>query len=459
MEAEYFAAQEAFEKQKRKREKRMNILGIDIGTTSICVVVYDAEHKKLLMSRSLPNAFLPGTGFLQDADEIVRKVRRLLEKMEDIPYSAIGISSQMHGIVYADAEGNAVTPLYTWKNEYAKKPFRDGESFAGYLARLSGYPVYAGYGSATHFYLQQTGGLPAEAEGFVDIGDYLAMRLTGNAERRVNESMAAGFGCFDRKKGRFDFDSLKKAGADVRFYPEICSWKEPAGFYNGKPVFHALGDNQASFLAAVRSPEDGVGINVGTGSQVSVFSEKFFREAEEHGIDIRPFPGGGYLYVGASLNGGKVYERLAAFFSETCRLFTGSTPDVYEKMRKIAGGKEETDLKACPDLYGTRGGGEETGRSGFWGLTESNFHPADLIRSYVRGMAEELKGLYEKFPEKVREGKNSLTASGNGLRKNPLLCEEIRKTFGMELTFSEFEEESAAGAAIFAEKQAASPSA
>ena len=159
--------------------------------------------------------------------------------------------------------------------------------------------------------------------------------------------------------------------------------------------------------------------------------------------------------MGASLNGGKVYERLAAFFSETCRLFTGSTPDVYEKMRKIAGGKEETDLKACPDLYGTRGGGEETGRSGFWGLSESNFHPADLIRSYVRGMAEELKGLYEKFPEKVREGKNSLTASGNGLRKNLLLCEEIRKAFGMELTFSEFEEEAAAGAAIFAEKQAA----
>ena len=197
MEAEYFAAQEAFEKQKRKREKRMNILGIDIGTTSICVVVYDAEHKKLLMSRSLANAFLPGTGFLQDADEIVRKVRRLLEKMEDIPYSAIGISSQMHGIVYADAEGNAVTPLYTWKNEYAKKSFRDGESFAGYLARLSGYPVYAGYGSTTHFYLQQTGGLPAEAEGFVDIGDYLAMCLTGSTKRRVNESMAAGFGCFD----------------------------------------------------------------------------------------------------------------------------------------------------------------------------------------------------------------------------------------------------------------------
>ena len=88
--------------------------------------------------------------------------------------------------------------------------------------------------------------------------------------------------------------------------------------------------------------------------------------------------------------------------------------------------------------------------SGFLGLTDENFHPADLIRSYVHGMAEELAGLYEAFPEEIKEGRNSLTASGNGLRRNAILWEEVEKVFALPLIFSGYEEEAAAGAAIFA---------
>ena len=65
-------------------------------------------------------------------------------------------------------------------------------------------------------------------------------------------------------------------------------------------------------------------------------------------------------------------------------------------------------------------------------------------------MAEELAGLYEAFPEAVKKGRNSLTASGNGLRRNVLLREEVEKVFALPLTFSWYEEEAAAGAAIFA---------
>ena len=114
--------------------------------------------------------------------------------------------------------------------------------------------------------------------------------------------------------------------------------------------------------------------------------------------------------MGASLNGGKVYERLAAFFAEVCGQFAGKMPDlsdIYEKMSEIAEKKQATDLKAHPALYGKRGGPEDRETSGFLGLTDENFHPADLIRSYVRGMAEELAGLYEAFPEAVKKGRNS----------------------------------------------------
>lgn len=234
----------------------------------------------------------------------------------------------------------------------------------------------------------------------------------------------------------------------MSFYPEICPYHEFVGYYKGKKVFSTIGDNQASFLGAVSEPEKSIGINVGTGSQVSVYSPKLCVACMENGTDVRPFPGGGYLYVGASLNGGKVYERLAAFFGEICERFTGEKPDIYAKMQEIAMEKEDTDLKAYPNLYGARGG--KSGRSGWDGLNSDNFHPADMIRSYLRGMASELKALYDVFPKEIKQGRKSLTASGNGLRKNPLLCQEVERAFGLPLTFSRCEEEAAAGAAVFA---------
>lgn len=141
----------------------------------------------------------------------------LLEEMEELPFEAIGISSQMHGIVYVNGKGEAVSPFYTWKEESGNQPLDEKETYAGYLSRITGYPLYTGYGSVTHFYLQKTGALPADAEGFVDIGDYLAMRLTGSVRRAVNESIAASFGGYDLENRCFDHDALKKPELMCRF--------------------------------------------------------------------------------------------------------------------------------------------------------------------------------------------------------------------------------------------------
>ncbi len=426
----------------------MRALGIDIGTTSICVVLYDREGRRLLLNKSVRNEFLSQGGFLQDADKITEKVKGLVQGIAPDDFDAVGISSQMHGIVYVDENARAVTPFYTWKEESGRQRYRGDLSYEAYLSRETGYPMYSGYGSVTHFYLKERKELPGQAKGFTDIGDFLAMQLTGSRRIAVNESMGASFGGFDLTRGRFDLAGLEKAGVDVESYPSICPYRTPAGLWKGKPVFSAVGDNQASFLGAVREPESGIGVNVGTGSQVSVYFPRLCETAGRDSVEIRPFPGGGYLYVGASLNGGKVYERLAAFFEEICEQFTGIRPDVYEKMCEIGEQKKNTDLQAFPNLYGMRGG--EKGRSGLSGLTEENFHPADLIRSYVRGMAEELGALYGGFPEETKRGRKTLTVSGNGLRKNPMLCRAVEEVFMLPLVFSEFQEEAAAGAAEFA---------
>ena len=428
----------------------MRALGIDIGTTSICMAGYEEGAEGLPFVTNRQNTFLDGT-FEQDPEAIIDKVMDMLAEAEQKGFGAsridaVGISSQMHGIVYIDGEGRAVSPLYTWKDEKGKEHMGDGMSYEAFLRLHTGLPLYSGYGTVTHFYLGKKGRIPEGAERFAGIGDYVAMRLTGRKAPLVEESMAAGFGGFDLGKGGFVLDRLARTGVDVGFYPELSRQGERAGDWEGVPVCCAVGDNQASFYGAVDRPEEQVSINVGTGSQVSVFDSRLM---PAQGVEIRPFFGSGYLYVGASLNGGKVYERLAAFFEETVEAFTGERVNAYETMARLGGGKRDTALRIRPLLYGERGdGAENTGElGGMNGLTFDTFHPADLIRAYVRGMADELYRLYERFPAEIRKGKQEIVASGNGIRKNPLLAQEVAGRFGMKVVIGETQEEAAAGAA------------
>ena len=65
-------------------------------------------------------------------------------------------------------------------------------------------------------------------------------------------------------------------------------------------------------------------------------------------------------------------------------------------------------------------------------------------------MARELHELYLEFPQSLREGRKWIVGSGNGIRKNALLQQEIEKAFGLPLRLKELREEAAAGAAMLA---------
>lgn len=428
----------------------MKTIGIDIGTTSICLALYDTEKKEITESLSAANEFLPGS-FRQDPERIVGVIQKMLDKLLDAhgDVAGIGISTQMHGILYVDESGRAVSDLYTWKDTGGNEAF-GGETYASYLTGNTGYPMYTGYGTVTHFVLQKQGKIVPAAKAFVSIGDYLAMRLCSVTGGRADSTVAASFGGFSLERLAFAQDDLEKAGVDTTYYPLPVSGRADgegtiAGSYRRIPVCWAVGDNQASIYAAGGGAEDAVSVNVGTGSQVSLFGRQLTGDAAG---EIRPFVTPGYLYVQASLNGGKVYEKLASFFGEILAAFFGESAEEYAVMERLGRSKRTTDLQVKPSLYGSRGGENSFGE--IKNLTEANFHPADLVRAYVRGMAEELYRMYTQFPASLREGRKRIVASGNGIRKNVLFAEEIEAIFGLPLQFSGVREEAAAGAARLA---------
>ena len=84
------------------------------------------------------------------------------------------------------------------------------------------------------------------------------------------------------------------------------------------------------------------------------------------------------------------------------------------------------------------------------GLTAENFTLGNMVRAYVTGMALELYQMYEQLPDVLKAGKREIIASGNGIRKNRLLRQEVERLFGLPVRFRDIEEEAAAGAAMWA---------
>ena len=433
----------------------MTAAGIDIGTTTISGVVLDMESGQVLMAKTVSNDSFIDTGNpwerVQDADKIVKQARSVLDELlvQHPGISSIGLTGQMHGIVYVNKDGHAVSPLYTWQDGRGNLLEFDGHSLTEVIRTACGLQTASGYGLVTHLYNERNGLVPTEAETFCTIMDYFGMVLTGRKQPLVHTSNAASFGFFDVKNGCFQEDKVAVVWLDSAVLPAVTDRMEILGSYQGIPVTAAIGDNQASFLGAVGDKENTVLLNMGTGGQISVMSTEYF---ETSGIEARPFLDGKYLLVGASLCGGRAYAILEKFFREYLRAAESGEPKVQYSIMEVLARKGKAAFTSCgaplavdTAFSGTR---EEPDRRGsITGISEENFTPEALTYGVLHGMAKELYDLYRKIDAGCKISVSHLIGSGNGLRKNPVLVEIFEDMFGTGLELSSYEEEAACGAA------------
>ncbi len=427
----------------------MKLFGLDIGTTTVSAVV--VENGQVIVSRTLDNgAFLPTPHAwekIQDVDAIrtaaFSATEDLLALHPDI--SAIGITGQMHGIVYLDKDSHPVSPLCIWQDGRGNLPYDGDFSYAAWLRKETGYAVATGYGLVTHYYNLKNGLIPETAVTFCTIHDYIAMLLAGLDRPVTDASDAASWGFFDVEKGSFDEKVLTQLGISVSMLPAIA--KDPKiGYYKSIPVYVAIGDNQASFLGATGGNRNTMLVNVGTGSQFSAYTPEYMACP---GLETRPFPGGGFLLVGAPLCGGRAYALLENFLRSTAEAMTGSAVEsCYTAMAALLAQGRPDDLPIIDTRFqGIRQ--DPSLRGSIQHLSTENFTPRHLIWAMMEGMASELWTLCCYYLD--AGGKTApLIGSGNGLRKNIYLQDCFSRAFGQTVTMSDCQEEAAAGAAMFA---------
>ncbi len=432
-------------------------LGIDIGTTSVSAVILD-QRKRCRAAASQPHRADIATAAdrsEQNPDKMCKTMDRVIGALASELRSrvkAIGVTGQMHGLLLFDRQGQPLTPLITWQDRRCLK-----DNFILSLQHKTGYPLDSGYGLATLAWLNANQQLPRENFSAATIADYLIARLTGNTKPVIDATNAAGWGCFDLEQLRWDDAALRRLDIQPAWLPAIVpsgtlaggllakkalQWRVPAGI----PISVALGDNQASLLATLNRPEEELALTLGTGAQISALTQPEQKWAKQKGKtwELRPYPGDRLLLTAAALNGGSAWAWLADTLAGWMKEMGVQPPArevIFRRLNRLGLAADDA-LTFEPYLRGERW---DTGlRAAVHGVCWDNFHLGELSRSLAKGI---FTNLHDMLPEEIMRNRKRLMASGNALRRNPLLRKMAEQVFQLPLVMSQQQEEAACGAA------------
>jgi len=417
------------------------IIGLDLGTTSISVVLYDPEQRMVVSSAECDAkadvSGLPEGWHEQCASTISSAACKLVESLiqssgvapEQI--TGLALTGQQHGLVVVDEALNPLTNLITWRDQRSVAAPAELRRHA--YARQTGCFLHPGYGGLTLHHLIREGRLPERAWKVLPITSFLAAQLTGCCA--IDETMAASWGILDVQSRCWHQSLLKLLDLPEALLPEIVASSRPlkpamhapaTGLTQQTLVYSPVGDNQAGFAGVGSLGGKEAVVNLGTSAQISFFNPQFSFSTE---LETRPFPGGGFLQVYAALCGGWAYAYLAQFFQQVVSIIGGTKtplPEIFDRMQQFADDTETHGLRADTRFSGERNGTVVAGTID--GIDTANFTPANLVRAFANGIASELATVVRPTQLGHLTG---LAVVGNAATRNPLLVKALQRQFNL----------------------------
>lgn len=436
------------------------VISLDIGTSNLCALALSCGSLQPMAICSRVNDTeikeLPAGHHEQDPlrirDLCLGLIQELLSEREvrADEVVGIGITGQMHGVLLVNSDLEPQTNLITWRDQRTQN-----SEFSTQNSERTGSPLHQGYGGATLRWLAKNGRL-SEGAAALTIADYVAAHLTGIIATEATH--AASWGIFNLQEGVWDAELVDRLGIDKDVLPTVLSTARPLGNIRsalaqqlglgaGVQVCSPLGDNQASIIGAAGFANNVAVLNLGTGGQIS-FPQNDYKFVET--FETRPMPFGGFILVGASLCGGWAYKYLQKFIQATVKEFAEvevSDEEIYKRMNAIAAEAPDgaSGISVDTRFRGTRH--NPNCRGSISGIGVENFTPANLSRGFVEGMVRELA---EMASDAGIKDFTKIIASGNAVRKNPVVSEVIESIFGLPCFISSSREEAALGAAYAA---------
>ena len=435
----------------------MNYIGIDLGTSSVKLVLMDtAGHIIANVSKSYPIDY-PKAGWSEQNpydwyDACMEGMKELLDGQDESTVGGISFGGQMHGLVILDKNDEVIRPAILWNDGRTTKQCEYLNEVIG-RDKLSEYTAniaFAGFTAPKILWVKEN-----EPDNFAKIDkimlpkDYIAYRLTGVHCTDVSD--ASGMLLFDVKNRRWSRQMLDICGVTEAQMPRIFESSECVGTVKkniadeigiGSEVIVAAGagDNAAAAVGTGTVGDGHCNISLGTSGTIFISSKEFGVDSN-NALHSFAHADGKYHLMGcilsaASANGWWMDKILGT------NDYTGEQSQITDD------DLGNNNVYFLPYLMGERSPhNDEFARGTFTGMTMDT-ERKDMTQAVLEGVAFAIRDCFE-VAKSLGIRVESTRMCGGGA-KSELWCKIMANVLGIPVELLESEEGPAMGAAMLA---------
>ena len=266
----------------------MFYIGIDLGTSSVKLLLVDAQGKiHNTVSKDYP-LYFPHPGWSEQNPEdwweaVKLGVAELTESIEKSEIAGIGCGGQMHGLVALDEDDRVIRPAILWNDGRTADEVEYLNNVIGKekLSALTANIAFAGFTAPKLLWMQNN-----EPENFSRISkimlpkDYINYKLTG--VHSCDYSDASGMLLLDVEHKCWSEEMLRICGIKESQMPKLFESYDvigtvcaDIGLPNTVKVVAGAGDNAAAAVGTGTVGSGACNISLGTSGTIFISSEKF----------------------------------------------------------------------------------------------------------------------------------------------------------------------------------------
>jgi len=436
-------------------------IGLDVGTSGVKGLLVTSDGQIAKSATEEYPLLTPKPGWTEQKPESwwaasCRVLRSLVDQAPG-PIEAIGLTGQMHGAVFLDADGEVIRPALLWNDQRTADECADIEARIGSqrLRDITGNPALTGFQAPKILWLKKN-----EPEAYARLRhvllpkDFIRYRLSGTFA--TDASDAAGTLLLDLARRDWSDEILRALDIPKEWLPKVHEGPDVTGHVNAKgsqasglpeglPVIAGGGDNAAAAVGSGVVGEGSGFVSLGTSGVVFVASEKpkIDPDGALHAF-CHAVPGR-YHLMGVILSAG---GSLRWYRDNLARLSADSNDDAYDQIVARAAEVEPgaDGLFYLPYLAGERTPHMDPyARGAFVGLSLAH-DDRHMARAVIEGISFALKDSLVLM-DRLGVSPDQLYAVGGGAR-SPLWRSWLTSILGVGLQRLEVEEGPAMGAAL-----------
>lgn len=269
------------------------ILGIDLGTSSVKAMLFDAEQGVIAVRAEEYGVDIAHPGWAQQSPalwwESLVRVLRWLESYYREAYRsvcAVGYSGQMHGMVLTDAKGQPVRPAVIWLDQRAGRQLEEIGAVLSEedMGNVFCNRVSSGFAFPSLLWVrEQEPEIFARAAHFLSPKDYIRYKMTEEIGAEVVDASSTTL--FATGERDWAWEVIDRFHLPPQLFPKVHESADIAGTVTaqceaqtglpaGIPVIYGSGDQPAQSIGNGVIGPGRIISNIGTGGQISAFSSR-----------------------------------------------------------------------------------------------------------------------------------------------------------------------------------------